>query len=120
MLFLLALVPGAIVGTFYLGVAGMREYLAADLATLVAILLFAIAPHAEYTRLLAAYGAFGAIMIVLMVVISVRIVWQSDGWYRMDAAGLIVMSLTRLLTNASRMGSIGIAFGFASVLEDAA
>lgn len=78
-----------------------------------------VAPHTEYTRLLAEHGAFGAAVIVLLVIISVRIVWRSDGWYRMAAAGLIVMSLAQMFTNATRMGSIGIAFGLASILEDA-
>lgn len=59
-LFLLALVPGAIVGTFYFGVAGVREYLTADLATLVVIAVGVLACSALRLSQAEMRGLYGA------------------------------------------------------------
>lgn len=77
-----------------------------------------VAPHTEYTRMLAEHGIFGVAALLLLAVMCVRTVRRSGGWYRMAAVGLIVMSLLQMLTNATRMGSIGLAIALAAILED--
>lgn len=78
----------------------------------------AIAPHTEYTRMLAEHGIFGVAALCLLVAMCVRIVCRSSGWYRLASVGLLVMAFAQMAVNATRLGSIGIAFAFAAVLED--
>ncbi len=75
-------------------------------------------PHTEYTRLLAEHGVFGAAVIALLIAISVRAVLRADDWYRLAAVGLLAIALAQMVHSATRIGSISVAFGLASLLED--
>lgn len=76
------------------------------------------APHTEYTRLLAEHGMFGVGVLVLLALLSLRIIRSGEGWYRMAAVGLIVMSLAQMTHSATRIGSIALAFALAALLEE--
>lgn len=77
-----------------------------------------VAPHTEYTRLLAEHGLLGLAVIGVLTVICVRLVRTADGWYRMAAVGLLVMAVAQMTHSATRIGSIAVAFGLAALLED--
>lgn len=75
-------------------------------------------PHTEYTRLLAEHGVFGIAVIGLIVAIAARAVRNAEGWYRMASVGVLVVALSQMVHSATRLGSIAVAFGLASLLED--
>lgn len=77
-----------------------------------------VAPHTEYTRLLAEHGLFGVAAIGLLALICFRILRRSRGWYRLAAVGLLVMALAQMMHSATRIGSIAVAFGLAALQED--
>ena len=76
------------------------------------------APHTEYSRLLAEHGVFGLAAIGVLAAICVGAVRRANGWYRMAAVGLLIMALAQMVHSATRIGSIGVAFALASLLED--
>lgn len=77
-----------------------------------------VAPHTEYTRLLAEHGLFGVAALVLLGIMCVRIVRGAQRWHRMAAAGLLVMALAQMVHSATRVGALGVAFGLAALLGD--
>lgn len=76
------------------------------------------APHTEYTRLLAEHGMFGVAAIAVLAALSVKIFRAGRGWYRMAAAGLVVMALAQMVHSATRIGSIAVCFGLAALRGD--
>ena len=77
-----------------------------------------VAPHTEYTRLLAEHGLFGVGVILVLAAASIRLVRRAAGWGRMATTALIVMSLSQMVHSATRIGSIAVAFALASLIVD--
>jgi hypothetical protein len=77
-----------------------------------------IAPHTEYTRLLAEHGIAGLAAVVVLAALSVRIIRSGHGWFRMASAGLVVMSLADMSHSATRIGCIAFGFGIAALSGD--
>ncbi|HEY4377033.1 MAG TPA: O-antigen ligase family protein, partial [Acidimicrobiales bacterium] len=74
-------------------------------------------PHTEYTRLLAEHGVAGVFVMVILAWVSIELVRAGRGWYRMATVALVVIALAQMAHNATRIGSIAVAFGLAALLE---
>lgn len=76
---------------------------------------FYAAAHTEYTRMLAEHGLFGALALLLLIIMAFRAYFKAPNWfYRAWVSAMLVWPLVEMSHAAMRIAAIAFTFGLAN------